>query len=257
MVEYPKGKHKINDDDLIRWIEKTNFIISNIDKRLEKLENVNPSQRKKTSRYNSKMAFTMPRQVSEDERKVIAILDLPNIINTALNEKAENGEEDTNFFDPEYVKVLLDKYVYIYPHVEKIWIYTTPDYDKINEYLRTINNRTEVVVVAKYDADNKKWLDTDSPIIGHLSSLYDDLSVNNREVSRILLFSGDGDYYDAIANIIQKKKIPCYIICNENGYSSLWTQLRSLNHPEALKSTGGEFLFTYRWYHNKEVEEEM
>jgi len=242
MIEISQKECKEKLDDLL--------------KRVKYLESIIKKKKAITKKmgYNEKMAFSMPRQLNEDKRRVIVLVDLPNIVNTALNEKATKGEDDANYFDAHYLEILLEKYVLIYgDNVDTIKIFTTPDYQKINEDIAKFDPRIEMVEFAKLDADKKKWLDMDSTIINYLSGLYNVLSVEDSHVSRILLFSGDGDYYDSVANIVQDKKIPFYVISHIDGFSPLWKQLISVNHDKIIKRRH-ELLFTYRYYDNDKVE---
>jgi len=261
LVDWKTGEFKKElEDKIAELVEFYTYQFRELSTRVDMLESSITGKDEileEDSGYNPKMVFTMPRQSAKDKRKVLAIMDLPNVVNTCLNEKASKEEENPSFCDPKFVEAILKNYVYIYDkRIDRIWIYTTPDYDQINEYIRKSHDRIELVVYKNYDKEKKKWLDTDNPIKEHLKDLYDELEIEDPRISRIILFSGDGDYYNEVGNVVEKKRIPFYIIGHKKGFSPLWKQLISVNHKEDLKKLR-ELVFTYRYYKNKSVEDKM
>lgn len=174
-----------------------------------------------------------PKPLNDDTRFTTVVIDLPNIVKSCVFE-SENYQnwrlkrggrvafvQDCSIspigmspskianFQPELLQKLLTTYIFnIYPHIDHIYLYTSPKYDHINMYFARLIElypdtygkiSIESVNKSRYDACEDHVyhnMDMDQEIINRLINLASNMSRTTH--ARLFLFSGDGDFVDFV-----------------------------------------------------------
>lgn len=217
----------------------------------------------------------MPKELENDTRFTYAFIDLQNVVNSIvfepINSKAHpklsgykllRGEE-RQYFKPSFIEVILEVFVWCFKHVEKIIIYTTDTFKSINDYINEIINDGHKEIELKYVKKEEEYnglyprmMDKyDNAMIDDIWTFACNKTSTNQKYARVIIFTGDSDFLDAVNQILEKKinvHIISHIIGLHNDYKKL---AMTYNSKIKIKPINNEYPLMYHIFYTNKLKE--